>query len=113
MVVVLLVLVCAGIGLGLGFGLSKNKNDGSNKDSQAVNNSDNDDIEGEEGENWADDGVQDGGWTDDREGEEVVVDTDDTVEQPPEDVIVSLCACLFPFSILHPNLIYPYYQYYT
>ena len=104
--IVLLILVCAGIGLGLGFGLQSNKNDdSSNKDSnQAVNNSDNEDMQGEE--NWDDDDVSgNGGWTtteappgeeNDVEEEVVVDDTDDTVEQPPEDVIVSFCGCLFP-----------------
>jgi len=98
--IVLLILVCAGIGLGLGFGLQSKNDDSSNKDSnQAVNNSDNEDIQGEE--NWDDDDVSgNGGWTtteappgeeENDEEEEVVVDnTDDTVEQPPEDVIVSL-----------------------
>jgi len=111
--IVLLILVCAGIGLGLGFGL-QSKNDSSNKDSsQAVNNSDNEDIEGEV--SLDDDDVSvNGGWTttevppgeeNDVEEEVVVDNTDDTVEQPPEDVIVSLCACLY-FSILYSNLIY-------
>lgn len=116
-------MVCAGIGLGLGFGLQSKNDDSSNKDSnQAVNNSDNEDIEGEE--SLDDDDVSgNGGWTtteappgnDDIGGEEeVVVDnTDDTVEQPPEDVIVSFI-CLFSYSLFFTQFLYnPYYQHFT
>lgn len=100
--VILLVLICAGIGVGLGFGLQKDSNQAD------VNNSYNEDIVEVESDDWANDEVvENGGWTttttttkapppgkenDGNEDEEKIMV--DTVDQLPDDLIVSLLSFL-------------------